>query len=113
MGVIMENNSTNNIEENELQQLASKKVAKLKSFYKYTFFYIIALAVYLLKEFTELPLHSFPFQFINGVVMSLWTAVYISCVIDMVVSFKFLGREWEERKLRSLLEKKNKVQKWE
>lgn len=109
----MENNSSNNPEENVLQQLASKKVAKLKSFYKYTFFYIIALTLYLLKEYTDLPLHIFPLQFLNKVVMILWTAVYISCIIDMVVSFKFFGRDWEERKLRSLLEKKNKTQKWE
>ncbi|OIV43735.1 2TM domain-containing protein [Flavobacterium johnsoniae] len=109
----METNSTNSPEEYELQQLASKKVVKLKSFYKHTFLYIIALTLYILKEYTQLPLHFFPLQFINEVVMIIWSAVYIGSAIDMLVSFKIFGKEWEERKLRSILEKKNKTQKWE
>ncbi|WP_343695093.1 2TM domain-containing protein [Flavobacterium sp.] len=109
----METNSNNNPEEYELQQLASKKVVKLKSFYKHTFLYLIALALYLLKEYTELPLHFMPIQFLNDVVMIIWSAVYVGSAIDMFVSFRIFGHEWEERKLRSLLEKKNKTQKWE
>lgn len=109
----METNSNNNPEEYELQQLASKKVVKLKSFYKHTFLYLIALALYLLKEYTELPLHFMPIQFLNDVVMIIWSAVYVGSAIDMFVSFRIFGHEWEERKLKSLLEKKNKTQKWE
>ncbi|WP_276381555.1 2TM domain-containing protein [Flavobacterium sp. H4147] len=109
----METNSNNNPEEYELQQLASKKVVKLKSFYKHTFLYLIALALYLLKEYTELPLHFIPINFLNDVVIIIWSAVYVGSAIDMFVSFRIFGHEWEERKLRSLLEKKNKTQKWE
>ncbi|WP_343618584.1 2TM domain-containing protein [Flavobacterium sp.] len=109
----METNSNNNPEEYELQQLASKKVVKLKSFYKHTFLYLIALTLYLLKEYTELPLHFIPINFLNDVVIIIWSAVYVGSAIDMFVSFRIFGHEWEERKLRSLLEKKNKTQKWE
>ncbi|QSW87904.1 2TM domain-containing protein [Flavobacterium endoglycinae] len=109
----METNSNNNPEEYELQQLASKKVVKLKSFYKHTFLYLIALTLYLLKEYTELPLHFIPINFLNDVVIIIWSAVYVGSAIDMFVSFRIFGHEWEERKLRSLLEKKNKKQKWE
>ncbi|WP_417940100.1 hypothetical protein [Flavobacterium sp. RS13.1] len=65
----METNSNNDPEEYELQQLASKKVLKLKSFYKHTFFYFIALTLYLLKEYTELPLHFSPINFLNDVLV--------------------------------------------
>lgn len=108
----METNS-DNFENEELKQLASKKVVKLKSFYKHTFLYAVAMILYFLKEYTELPLHALPLQFLNGVVVILWTAVYVGSAIDMFVSFKIFGQEWEEKKLRSLLEKKNKTQKWE
>ncbi|SHH40496.1 2TM domain-containing protein [Flavobacterium defluvii] len=109
----METNSSNSSEENVLKELASKKVVKLKSFYKHTFLYLIALALYLLKEYTELPLHFIPINFLNDVVIIIWSAVYVGSAIDMFVSFRIFGHDWEERKLRSLLEKKNKTQKWE
>lgn len=109
----METNFNNSPEENVLKELASKKVIKLKSFYKHTFWYVAAMILYILKEYTEAPLNFFPIQFLNGVVVIIWSAVYAGSVIDMFVSFKIFGHEWEERKLRSLLEKKNKIQKWE
>jgi hypothetical protein len=110
---IMETNSNNTSEENVLKELASKKVVKLKSFYKHTFLYAVAMILYVLKEYTELPLNFFPIHFLNGVVVIIWSAVYVGSAIDMFVSFKIFGKEWEERKLRSLLEKKNRTQKWE
>lgn len=109
----METNFSNNEEQQELQKLAGKKVVKLKSFYKNTFLYIIGLVLYLLKEYTELSLNFFPISLLNDVVMIIWSAVYIGSAIDMFVSFKMFGQEWEEKKLRSILEKKNKTQKWE
>ncbi|CAC9974812.1 hypothetical protein DBB36_20780 [Flavobacterium sp. WLB] len=109
----METNSNNSSEENVLKELASKKVLKLKSFYKHTFLYAAAMILYVLKEYTELPLNFFPIHFLNGVVVIIWSAVYVGSAIDMFVSFKIFGKEWEERKLRSLLEKKNRTQKWE
>ena len=109
----METNFKNNEEQKELLELASKKVLKLKSFYKHTFLYFIGLTLYLLKEYTELPLHFFPVQFLNGIVMIIWSAVYVGSAIDVFVTFMIFGQEWEERKLKSILEKKNKTQKWE
>lgn len=109
----LEANFDNNQERQMLQQLASKKVAKLKSFYKFTFIYIIGLALFILKQYTDLSLYFFPVKFLNNIVMIIWTSVYISSAIDLFVSFKIFGKDWEERKLRSILEKKSRKQKWE
>lgn len=109
----METDFNTNNEQKELQDLAVKKVHKLKSFYKHTFLYIIGLTLFLLKEYSQLPLNFFPIQFLNPVVVIIWSAVYIGSAIDVFVSFKIFGKEWEECKLKSLLEKKNKTQKWE
>lgn len=113
MKTAMETNFNNDHEEQELQQIASKKVIKLKSFYKQTIIYTIALILFILKEYTQLPLHFFPLEFLNNVVMIIWSAVYIGSAIDVFVSFKIFGQEWEERKLKSILDKKNRKQKWE
>jgi len=106
-------NLNNDQEEVMLQELASKKVIQLKSFYKHLFFYIILLIVFLLKEYTNLPLQFFPIKYINWVIVIIWTAVIVGSAIDLFASYKIFGQEWEERKLRSILEKKYKKQKWE
>ena len=100
-------------EQSELQKLASRKVIKLKSFYKQLFIYTIVLILYLLKEYTQLPLNVFPINLLNGVIMILWAAIVIGSAIDVFASFKIFDEDWEARKVKSILDKRNKKQKWE
>jgi len=109
----METNLNNDQEQAILKELASKKVKQLKSFYSHLLVYVISMTVFLLKEYTDLPLHFFPIQYINWVVMIIWSAVMIGSAIDLFASYKIFGQQWEERKLKSILEKKYKKQKWE
>ncbi|WP_289662327.1 2TM domain-containing protein [Flavobacterium panacagri] len=109
----MEANFNSDQEQQELQQLASKKVLKLKSFYSHTVVYIIGLTVFLLKEYTELPLNFFPIRYFNCFVMILWSAIYIGSAIDVFTSFKIFDEEWEARKVKSILDKRERKQKWE
>lgn len=109
----METNFNNNQEETILKELATKKVIQLKYFYKHLFVYAIAMILFLLKEYTNLPLQFFPIRYLNWVVVIIWSAVLVGSAIDLFASYKIFGHEWEERKLRSILEKKYKKQKWE
>jgi hypothetical protein len=109
----MKTNCNNDRELFELKKIASKKVNKLKSFYIHALIYTAALIVFILKQYYGVPLNFFPFKYLNYVVMIIWTSVFLFSAIDLFVSFKIFGEEWEERKLKSLLEKKQKTQKWE
>jgi len=109
----METNLNKDQEETILKDLATKKVIQLKYFYKHLFIYTITLIIFLLKEYTNLPLQFFPIKYINWVIVIIWTAVIVGSAIDLFASYKIFGQEWEERKLRSILEKKYKKQKWE
>ncbi|TDO71428.1 2TM domain-containing protein [Flavobacterium chryseum] len=109
----MKTNCNNDRETFELQKIASKKIVKLKSFYIHALIYIAGLIVFVLKQYYGVPLNFFPFKYLNYVVMVIWTSVFLFSAIDLFVSFKIFGEEWEERKLKSLLERKQKTQKWE
>lgn len=106
-------NFNNDQQEDELHQLASKKVMKLKAFYSHAFMYVIGVIVYVLKEYFGAPFNFFPIQHINGFVMGIWTTVFLVSAIDLFATHKIFGDEWEERKVKSMLEKKTKKQKWE
>ncbi|KQW97361.1 2TM domain-containing protein [Flavobacterium sp. Root420] len=97
----------------QLQEMATKKVVKLKAFYTHMFIYIVGVIIYILKEYFGVPLNFFPFRYLNGFVMCIWTTAFLVSAVDLFASFKLFGQEWEERKLKSILEKKTKTQKWE
>ncbi|OXB24962.1 hypothetical protein B0A80_03535 [Flavobacterium tructae] len=109
----METNFNKEQEDFELQKMASKKVVKLKAFYTHVIFYSAGLILYILKDYFGLPLNIFPVQYLNGFVMCIWTTAFVVSAIDIFASFKIFGEEWEERKMKSILEKKEKKQKWE
>ncbi|MET3025503.1 2TM domain-containing protein [Flavobacterium sp. UW10123] len=109
----METDLNNDQEETILKDLATKKVIQLKYFYKHLFVYAIAMILFLLKEYTDLPLQFFPIRYLNWVVVIIWSAIVVGSAIDLFASYKIFGQEWEEQKLRSILEKKYKKQKWE
>lgn len=109
----METNFNNDLEELELHEIATKKVVKLKGFYTHMFIYIVGVVIYILKEYFGVPLNFFPLQYLNGFVMCIWTTAFLVSAIDLFASFKIFGQEWEERKLKSILGKKTKTQKWE
>lgn len=103
----------NDREKRELEELLKKKVNKLKAFYSHAFIYVIGVIVFVLKEYCRAPFNFFPIQHINGFVMIIWTAVFLVSAIDVFATYKIFGDEWEARKLKSILEKKVKKQKWE
>jgi len=109
----METNCNNDREKFELEAICSKKIIKLRSFYVHAFIYAIGVIVYVLKEYYGVPLNFFPIRYLNGVIMVIWTAVFLVSAIDLFASYKIFDEEWEERKMKSLLNKKRKTQKWE
>ena len=109
----MEPTFNNNLQEDELHKIASKKVVKLKAFYSHAFTYIIGVIIYILKEYFGAPFNFFPIQYINGFVMGIWTTVFLVSAIDLFATHMIFGDKWEERKIKNMLEKKTKTQKWE
>ncbi|MFB9076821.1 2TM domain-containing protein [Flavobacterium procerum] len=99
--------------ESELHEIAAKKVAKLKSFYSHTLIYVVALLLYILNVYFDVRFNFFPIRYINGFVMCIWTTAFLIQAIEQFASYKIFGEEWEQRKVKSILEKERKNQKWE
>ncbi|QSB28383.1 2TM domain-containing protein [Flavobacterium sp. CLA17] len=108
----METNCNKDHERFEFQQIFRKKAVKLRSFYMHALVYALGLVVFVVKEYYGVPLNFFPFLYLNHVVMIIWTSVFLFSAIDLFLSFKVFGEEWEERKLKHILEKRQKKQKW-
>jgi len=108
----METNSNFDREKFDFK-IASKKVIKLKSFYVCTFIYITGLIIFILKDYFGLPLNFFPFKYLNYIIMLIWTCVFIISAVDTFAYYKIFGEEWEENKVKNILDKRKQKQKWE
>ncbi len=109
----METNCSYNLGKFKFGAIFNKKRVRLRSFYIHAFIYGVGLLFYVLKEFYGVPLNFFPVIYLNSVVMIIWTSVFLVSAIDLFAYYKIFGEEWEERKVKNLLEKRTKTQKWE
>lgn len=109
----METNCSYNQEKFKFEAIFSKKIIRLRSFYTHAFIYAIGLILYVLKEYYGVPLNFYPIRYLNSVVMIIWTSVFLVSAIDLFAYYKIFGEEWEERKVKKLLDKRTKTQKWE
>lgn len=104
--------SANNYRGQEIRAMAEKKVEKLKRFYIHMLIFIIGATIYILKHYYDAPLHFFPFGLINWFVMSIWVTVFAIQAIDIFVTTIVIGRKWEERQIRKVMEKQSKNKIW-
>ena len=112
----MKTNCNEEFRKFEFQEIFSKKIVRLRSFYVHAFIYAIGLIAFILKEYYGFPLHFFPFKYLNNVVMIIWSSVFLVSAIDLFASFKIFDEEWEKRKMKRILEKNQKKEekhKWE
>lgn len=111
MEVIMEkDNSSKEL----MEEIAREKVQKLKKFYNHLFIFVIGVIVYVSKTFLGAPLNFWPIKFINEFFMWCWTFIIAVQGIQLFLSQKILGKNWEEQKIKEILEKeKIKKQNWE
>ncbi|MFV8345322.1 2TM domain-containing protein [Flavobacterium sp. ZB4P13] len=99
-------------QENELVELAKSKVNKLKGFYVHLAIYLIGVVVFILKEYFDMTFKFFPIKHINSYVMAIWSIAFFISAIDVLIAFQFFGKKWEERKIKSIMEKKSEKQIW-
>lgn len=109
MEVIMEQN----IESQILEQIVRKRVKKIKQFYSHLFIFTIGVIIYILKKYFGLSINFWPIRFINDFFMWCWTFVIVVQGAQLFLSEKILGKNWEEQKIKRILEEeKIEKQNW-
>lgn len=99
-------------QENVLVDVTKNKVMKLKGFYIHLFIYLIGTVVFVLKQYFDVPFHFFPLKQVNSFAMAIWSIVFSITAIDILITFQFFGKKWEERKIKTIMEKRIKTQIW-
>jgi hypothetical protein len=89
--------------EDTLEEVARKRVRKIKKFYGHLFVYLIGLIVYISKTYYGAPLNFIPLSYINEVFMWIWTFVVAVEGIKLFFSERVLGDGWEQKQIRKIM----------
>ena len=92
---------------------AVKKVKKLKGFYTHALVYVVInIMVIIANVQNDEPGESF-FQFKTFITAFFWGIGLLAHGMATFVPYFILGKDWEERKIKELMEKERNVNKWE
>lgn len=104
------------MEKNTLEQIryeeAVKKVKKLKGFYTHAIVYVVINIMFVIVNFQNLGPGESYFQFKNFFTAFFWGIGLLAHGMATFVPYFILGKDWEERKIKELMEKE-KADKWE
>ncbi|WP_310594529.1 2TM domain-containing protein [Flavobacterium sp.] len=92
---------------------AVKKVKKLKGFYTHAIVYVVINSMIVIINIQNLSPGESYFQFKNFFTAFGWGIGLLAHGMATFVPYFILGKDWEERKIKELMEKEQNVNKWE
>jgi uncharacterized integral membrane protein len=93
-------------------QEALKRVKKLKGFYTHSIVYIFINILIFFLNVKNLEQGESYFQFKNFITAFFWGIGLLAHALSTFLPYFILGKDWEERKIKELMEKE-KANKWE
>jgi hypothetical protein len=105
------------MEKNTLDQIryeeAVKRVKKLKGFYTHAIVYVVINIMVVIANIQNYePDESF-FQFKTFMTAFFWGIGLLAHGMSTFVPYLILGKDWEERKIKELMEKERNANQWE
>lgn len=112
--IILKLNAMGNINKDQIQyEEAVKKVKKLKGFYTHALVYVVINIMVIIANVQNYePGESF-FQFKTFMTAFFWGIGLLAHAMGTFIPYFILGKDWEERKIKELMEKERNVNKWE
>ncbi|KFC24268.1 2TM domain-containing protein [Chryseobacterium sp. FH1] len=93
-------------DKNEITYLeAKKKVKKLKGFYSHLTIYVLVNLLIVFMNIQDLKPGESYFQYKNFITLFFWGIGLLAHALSVFVPQFVLGKNWEERKIRELMDK--------
>ncbi|APY01470.1 2TM domain-containing protein [Lacinutrix venerupis] len=102
--------NTNQIDQQRLER-AKKRVKRIKGFYTHLLIYIVINTVIVFINIDNLKPGQSYFQWYNFITLTIWGIPLIIHGLTVFLPNFILGTNWEERKIKEIMENENNV--WE
>ena len=90
-------------------EVAVKRVKKLKGFYTHALVYIVINIIIVINNMQSLESGESYFQFKNFFTAFFWGIGLLAHAMGTFIPYFILGKDWEERKIKELMEKDKKA----
>lgn len=98
--------------EKERYDRAKKRVKKISGFYSHLLVYIVVNLMLVVVNYQQLALGESYFKWQNFTTLFFWGIGLLAHGLSVFMPYMVLGKDWEERKIKELMEKDRK-NKWE
>lgn len=98
--------------EKERYDRAKKRVKKISGFYSHLLVYIVVNLMLVVVNYQQLSLGESYFKWHNFTTLFFWGIGLLAHGLSVFMPYMVLGKDWEERKIKELMEKDRK-NKWE
>ncbi|CAM3876233.1 2TM domain-containing protein [Flavobacterium jumunjinense] len=94
-------------------QEALKRVKKIKGFYTHLMVYVVINGMIVIANIQNLGEAESYFQFKNFTTAFFWGIGLLAHGLSVFLPTMFLGQDWENRKIRELMEKEKETKNWQ
>jgi uncharacterized integral membrane protein len=94
-------------------QEALKRVKKIKGFYTHLMVYVVINVMIVIANIQNLSEAESYFQFKNFMTAFFWGIGLLAHGLSVFLPTMFLGQDWENRKIRELMEKEKETKNWQ
>ena len=102
----------NNYFEEERYERAKKRVKKITGFYSHLLVYVVINLIIVVVNIQQLAPGGSYFKWQNFTTLFFWGIGLLAHGLSVFMPYMILGRDWEERKIKEIMEKERK-NKWE
>ena len=102
----------NNYFEEERYERAKKRVKRITAFYSHLLVYVVINLIIVVVNIQQLAPGESYFKWQNFTTLFFWGIGLLAHGLSVFMPYMILGRDWEERKIREIMEKERK-NKWE
>lgn len=94
--------------EKERYDRAKKRVKKISGFYSHLLVYIVVNLMLVVVNYKQLSLGESYFKWHNFTTLFFWGIGLLAHGLSVFMPYMVLGKDWEERKIKELMEKDRK-----
>jgi ABC-type phosphate/phosphonate transport system permease subunit len=107
------NNMENSFEEQARLEKARKKIKEIKGFYTHLTVYLVVNVFFLIMKLANLDADEKFFEWSTFMTAICWGVGLFFHWYGIFGPNLILGKDWEEKKIKEMMEKKNETHKWE
>ena len=95
----------------EVEELAKKRIKRIKRFYYHLLIYSIGVVIFTLKKYFNAPFNFPPLHYLNDLFMYCWTFIIVVQGLRVFIKELIFGKKWEAKQINKIIDSESLTKK--